>query len=249
MRCMGGSVSTGARFGNFLRPGCGGRGRLSTKATGGGSGGSGGKSLGGGGGGGEEGGKAPLGWAGALWAAYLRQLTVRPIMTKALTSGALNAVGDVLCQNYFEPDAKFNYKRLATFSFLGFALVGPTLHTWYGVLTRIFTAPGAKGAIGSLALDQLLFAPAFCGVFFASLLTLEGRPQEVPGKLKQDWFGAVLMNWKIWVPAQLVNFWLIPPHLRVLCANMTALVWNTYLSWASHTVVKELHEKKSVELE
>ena len=42
------------------------------------------------------------------------------------------------------------------------------------------------------------------------------------------------MNWQIWVPFQFLNFRLVPPNLQVAAANVIALVWNVYLSWASH---------------
>lgn len=45
----------------------------------------------------------------------------------------------------------------------GLALIGPTLHFWYGSLGTIVKASGNTGAILRLALDQLCFAPVFIG--------------------------------------------------------------------------------------
>ncbi len=36
---------------------------------------------------------------------------------------------------------------------------------------------------------------------------------------------------------QAVNFFFVPPQLRVLAVNVVALVWNTYLSWAANKKV------------
>lgn len=203
------------------------------------SGGNGGKGGGGTGGGGNFGGNgsSPMGWLGGIWAAYLKQLDTRPIVTKMWTSGLLNAFGDFASQFYIETDTPFDAKRFAIFTFLGIGLVGPVLHFWYGTLAKIFAAPGMASAVKSLAFDQFLFAPVFCGLFLSCLLTLEGKPQEIPAKLEQDLKPVVIMNWKIWIPAQLFNFAVVPPNLRVLCANITALVWNTYLSFASHVAI------------
>ena len=41
-------------------------------------------------------------------------------------------------------------------------------------------------------------------------------------------------NWMMWIPAQIINFALVPLQYRVLVANVVALAFNTYLSWASH---------------
>ena len=63
------------------------------------------------------------GGGGGLWAGYLRLLEQKPLTTKVVTSGVIAAVGDVLCQSWFE--GHVDGKRLAIFSFLGAALVGP----------------------------------------------------------------------------------------------------------------------------
>ena len=44
-------------------------------------------------------------------------------------------------------------------------------------------------------------------------------------------------NWALWVPAQYINFKCVPPNLRVLAVNITALVWNVYMSYQSHKEV------------
>jgi hypothetical protein len=48
--------------------------------------------------------------------------------------------------------------------------------------------------------------------------------------VRSDYWAALLANWKIWTLPQIVNINLVPPHYRVLFANMVALVWNFYLS-------------------
>ena len=68
-------------------------------------------------------------------------------------------------------------------------------------------------------------------------LDLVERPQELPSALaavRSDWWPVVTANWKLWVPAQLVNFGVVPLHFQVLFANGVALVWNVYLSHMTH---------------
>ena len=38
------------------------------------------------------------------------------------------------------------------------------------------------------------------------------------------------MNWKIWVPANFINFYLIPIKYQVLYANLISLFYNVCLS-------------------
>lgn len=97
-----------------------------------------------------------------------------------------------------------------------------------------FSSSSFPGALTRLAADQLLFAPIFVATFFSALLTLEGRPGDALAKVKADLPTALCANWALWVPANFVNFRVVPPHLQVLFANAVALAWNTYLSIVSN---------------
>ena len=44
---------------------------------------------------------------------------------------------------------------------------------------------------------------------------LQGHPGIVVDKLQQDWKATVLANWKLWVPAQFINFRFVPLQLQV----------------------------------
>uniref|UniRef100_A0A061RKE2 Protein Mpv17 n=1 Tax=Tetraselmis sp. GSL018 TaxID=582737 RepID=A0A061RKE2_9CHLO len=175
----------------------------------------------------------------ALWAAYLAQLDKNPVITKSISSAVLNAFGDIISQIFIEGDHPFDWRRLGQFSLIGLFLVGPTLHFWYLTLSRIVTVSGTSGAAIRLALDQLLFAPTFVVVFFSTLCCFELQPQKIGSMLRQEWWPAVVTNWKIWVPFQFLNFRLVPQNLQVLTANIIALVWNTYLSFASHREIEQ----------
>ena len=48
--------------------------------------------------------------------------------------------------------------------------------------------------------------------------------------LRSDLLQILVTNWMVWGPFQILNFTLIPLQHRLLCANLVALVWNTYLA-------------------
>jgi hypothetical protein len=212
----------------------------SWKTAGGGGGSSGGGFGGGGGGGGGSNSGGGGGNGKSLWAMYLLLLESNPLATKMWTSGALNAFGDLLAQFLFEDGKSVDVKRTLTFTFLGAFLVGPALHFWYGTLGKIVTVGGSLGAGVRLGLDQLAFAPVFLATFLSALFAIEGNTDKLPNKLKQDLFPTVVANWKIWVPFQFLNFRFVPANLQVGAANVIALAWNVYLSWASHKKVPEV---------
>eukprot|EP00249_Psilotum_nudum_P001738 c14386_g1_i1 orf=130-1071(+) len=175
---------------------------------------------------------------------YLMLLGRFPVSTKAVTAALITFFGDLFCQLAIEKSCKVDTKRIALFTLLGLILVAPTLHFWYLALSRWISGNGIVKVGVRLALDQFVFSPIFIGVFFSALLTLEGRPTDIIPKLHQDWLTSVITNWKIWIPFQFVNFLVVPQQLQVLAANVIALVWNIYLSFATHTEIVPSSEKK-----
>ncbi|KAJ4848101.1 hypothetical protein Tsubulata_023522 [Turnera subulata] len=184
------------------------------------SGGSGSAGFGGtGGASGGGAGDGPAGSGGSNWSLlswYLDLLAKHPILTKAVTSAILTFLGDLICQLVIDQAPSLDLKRTFIFTLLGLVLVGPTLHVWYLKLSKLVPAPGASGAFGRLLLDQFIFSPIFIGFFLSTLVTLEGRPSEVVPKLQQEWFSAVLANWKLWIPFQFLNFRFVPQQFQVM---------------------------------
>ncbi|CAA6657013.1 unnamed protein product [Spirodela intermedia] len=169
---------------------------------------------------------------------YLNALNKYPVPMKSVTSAFLTLIGDLICQLLIDRVPNWDVRRTFVFTFLGLVLVGPTLHFWYLYLSKLVTLQGASGALVRLLLDQFVFSPIFIGVFLTSLVTLEGRPSQVVPKLQQEWFSSVIANWKLWIPFQFLNFWVVPQQFQVLGANFVALVWNVILSFKAHKEVK-----------
>ncbi|CAL5098484.1 unnamed protein product [Urochloa decumbens] len=168
---------------------------------------------------------------------YLMSLDKNPIATKAVTSAVLTLAGDLICQLVIDRVPELDLRRTFVFTFLGLALVGPTLHVWYLYLSKLVTISGASGAIARLMLDQFIFSPIFIGIFMSLLVTFEGKPSLVVPKLKQEWLSSVLANWQLWIPFQFLNFYFVPQKFQVLAANFVALAWNVILSFKAHKEV------------
>ncbi|XP_062111895.1 protein sym-1 [Humulus lupulus] len=216
--------------------------RVSAVSGGGsdGAGGSGGSGDGNYGGGGEVSGSGgENNWSLISW--YLGLLAKYPVATKAVTSALLTLIGDLTCQIAIDQVPSLDLKRTFLFTLLGLVLVGPTLHFWYLYLSKLVTLQGGSGAFLRLLIDQFLFSPIFIGVFLSTLVTLEGRPEQVVPKLQQEWFSAVVANWQLWIPFQFLNFRFVPQQFQVLAANFIALIWNVILSFKAH---KEILPKK-----
>ena len=173
-----------------------------------------------------------------VWDAYNKNLVQSPILTKSITAGVIAIVADLVCQVYFpsKEDAKkpamdrIRWRRVFNFTFLSGVIFPPIMHYWYGFLSTQIVGTSFSAAVKRVACDQLLFAPVIIPVFFIGTLLLEGETEKIVPKLKADWLKTVLTNYFVWVPAQLINFSVVPPPLRVLWANFVGFFWGIYLS-------------------
>ena len=77
-------------------------------------------------------------------------------------------------------------------------------------------------------MDQLLWAPACTGVFYAYKCAAEGRPRELRAELRKKYRPTLLAGWCLWPAANLASFALVPTRHRILYANVVS-IFGTYL--------------------
>ncbi|KAG7293215.1 Protein required for ethanol metabolism [Staphylotrichum longicolle] len=165
---------------------------------------------------------------------YQARLAARPLLTQAVTTSFLFAVGDVAAQQLVDKKGleKHDLARTGRMALYGGETVvfGPAAATWFGVLSRHVNLRSPNATIlARVACDQGLFAPTFIGVFLSSMAVLEGSsPRE---KLARNYSDALLTNWMIWPFVQMVNFKLVPLQHRLLFVNVISIGWNCYLSF------------------
>jgi hypothetical protein len=198
----------------------------------------------------------------SLLAWYSNKLDTHPLLTKAISSGVIAGSGDFLCQLFVDPRnadavkddddngvvskesstsllADWDMARTGRFAILGAFFVAPGIHYWYNALSmRII--PGAatvSNVLKRVAVDQFLFSPLFLQVWLSALWTMEGETklETVPGRLMEATPTILVANWILWIPAQLLNFRMVPVKYQVLYSNVVALFWNVYLSSTATT--------------
>ncbi len=185
----------------------------------------------------------------SLLAWYSKCLETHPLLTKGITSGLIAGTGDVICQ-WMVPSFSqqtedvegepWDVLRTTRFIILGAVWVAPITHFWYDALSTMFL-PGVRTrtkVIQRLTLDQFGFAPLFCSSFLAGLWVLEGRT-EIWEPLQSIAPGVIQANWALWIPAQIVNFAVVPLKYQVLFGNVVALLWTVYLSWVNVSTRQE----------
>jgi len=53
---------------------------------------------------------------------------------------------------------------------------------------------------------------------------------EAANRISHAYVPTLLRNWAVYIPTQVINFAIIPPHLRFVFVGVVSLFWNTYLS-------------------
>jgi hypothetical protein len=189
----------------------------------------------------------PLGW-------YSRLLDSHPILTKSISSGIVGGSGDALSQ-YIEAknDGRifhWDYVRTGRFGILGLALVGPVMHYWYGSVMRWFPGNSAASVAKRVVVDQFCLSPLFLPTFLSGLWVLEGKDaSRLFPTLQQQVPTAIVANWALWIPSQIVNFSFVPGKYQVLFSNFVGLIWNAYLSYTTHHHVDQGAEQPELEQE
>lgn len=159
------------------------------------------------------------------------------LVTNTCTASSLLALGDCITQQIERldnPDKTYNFHRTGRMFTMGF-LFGPVTHVWYKILDRYLPGTAMRTVGKKILADQAVAGPFFCSAFFMGMSLLEGKStREGADEVKAKFWTVYLMDWCIWPPAQFINFFFLPPSVRVVYVSGITLVWNTILSWMKH---------------
>lgn len=183
-----------------------------------------------------------------FYQAYIWKLDRNPVVTKGITSGIIQAIGDICSQSIehkkinllFTPD--LNWRRVLSFVLSGFLFVGPYLHCWYEFLWKIgkwqekkYGTSKTKQRLTQILVDQTLGVAIFFPLYFY-IYELVGAfvwlrlpvLLNATTKMQKELSGVLLMQYRVWPIAECINFTLIPKNLRVLFSNTVSLFWDMY---------------------
>jgi hypothetical protein len=185
---------------------------------------------------------------------YQNSLKENPLETKMITSCIISILGEIIGsyikQNRYRDLMAANrnnsrytlakmppiidFKRIAIFGTYGLAITGPIFHWWYGFLERTvrgWDITGNLNVLTKIALDRLILTPPFLLLTLVYMQFLQTfSVAKTSAAVKNIYASALYLNWRVWTPAQAVNFKFVPLEYRVLFGNLVALWWNIALS-------------------
>lgn len=180
-----------------------------------------------------------------LWDSYNVALENSPLVTKSITAGVILGAADFTGQKFenlkenkggdiTKDSNEIDIGRTIRFAFFGFVLQAPWNHFYYLLLDGALppTEDPFTSVTGiKVVIDQFVQAPVFTVLIFLFLGILEGKNlEQVKTQLENDYSDTMVANWKLWVPATVVNLAFCPPPLRVLFLNIVFFFWSIFLS-------------------
>ncbi|XP_078600249.1 peroxisomal membrane protein 2-like [Branchiostoma floridae x Branchiostoma japonicum] len=166
---------------------------------------------------------------------YILLLRRNPIVTKAITSGLVSALGNILSQKIISyrggKPAPIEWLSVLRYSAVGSFVTAPCAHFFHRWLERTIPPDKEYAALKRLLADRILFAPPLIFLFFLVMNALEGQNLAVfQMKMKEMYWTTLKMNWKVWTVFMFININYVPVQYRVLFVSMVALLWQTILA-------------------
>ncbi|XP_059054022.1 mpv17-like protein [Achroia grisella] len=178
----------------------------------------------------------------SLWRESLRR---RPVITNTLVYATFYTAAELSQQTYdkiYSPKkTEMDFAAAGRLVTVGSGLYAPTLYYWYRFLDNKFTGTAVKTVLTKVATDQIFMMPILLAAFYTLLGVFERR-EDVFEELRQKYWKTFVANQIFWIPAQTINFYFMPPHLRVVYVASTSFIWINVFCF----IKRQKHEKTSV---
>lgn len=171
---------------------------------------------------------------------YNNALLNSPYKTKMATAGLTYFIADCICQSKVEKKDFQDYSpvRSARQASVGAFFVAPSLHVWHSILLpKIvkFCSRNVTRILVSVFLNETALASYFISCLLFSFETLKTMSPQAGAQNVQDKFVSVYgASMKFWTGISLINYSIMPVHLRPVFVSCWSMVWQTYVSYASN---------------
>jgi len=171
---------------------------------------------------------------------FVAWMKANPVTFAMIVTVVRTAPCDLLAQFYFEGKSELDWRRFMAFNLFGAIYVGWFQYYFYTLflnasLINMFGITGKFPVAASIALlDQIahspfLYFPSFC----LMMKVMEGGNNilaDTYTKWSTEVVGVVQASMALWFPAQLINFYFMPPFLVVPFINLVGACWVVWLS-------------------
>lgn len=163
-----------------------------------------------------------------------------PVLSAIIATVVRTAPCDLLAQFYFEGKSELDWRRFMAFNLFGAVYVGWFQYYFYkhilnASLINMFGITGKFPVAASIAmLDQILHSPFLYFPSFCLMMKIMEGGSNILADTYTKWstevVGVVQASMALWFPAQLINFYFMPPYLVIPFINLVGACWVVWLS-------------------
>lgn len=158
--------------------------------------------------------------------AYLKG---RPLLANCITYGALYMGAEFSQQTLLRkvlPEKKQDYDMalVGRYGVLGSTVFPTILYYWYKALDARLIGTSPQIVVAKALIDQAFSSPIILGVFFTGMSAMEGRADWFK-ELKEKFVKSYTFSCCFWLPAQCLNFFLVPNAFRVVYTGCASFFW------------------------
>ncbi|CAH0694021.1 unnamed protein product [Spodoptera exigua] len=165
---------------------------------------------------------------------FEQSLKKRPLLTNYVVYASFYTAAEFTQQTvnkYYLPNKPdYNLTSGARVVMVGSTLYAPSLYYWYKFLDKKFSGTAFKTVITKVLCDQYTMTPVLLACFFITLSVLEGK-QDIFEELRHKYVKTFMANQGFWLPVQTINFFFLPPHLRVAYVASASFIWINVLCY------------------
>jgi len=172
------------------------------------------------------------------WEGMKKMIVERPLTFAVLVTGCKTCAADVLTQKAWEKKKEIDWRRNAVFTLFGLGYLGAFQYVLYSRWFPVwFPGFGIKSAASCVLFDQTVNTGMF---YYPRFYVLQDAVMNA--KVEADTFkrgseryfqnvAADMWNcWRVWVPMQMINFSVMPIHLRAPYGAFVSFGWTCILS-------------------
>jgi len=159
-----------------------------------------------------------------------------PLISNTISGCGLFLFGDAIEQKLEmrRHQKRFDWERFQRIGIIGL-LEAPPHYFFYKYLDIYFPGTGKVTIVKKIFIDQIVTSPCFSLQFFIGMSLLEGKSwKESWGEFVKKFPMVFIFDCVLWPPFQVVNFYYLPPHYRLLYVNVVTVIWNVFLSYMKH---------------
>lgn len=169
----------------------------------------------------------------------------RPLLANVVSFGSMYVGAEVVQQTILQkldPSVRgYDWPLVGRYAVVGTGIYAPALFYWYRYLDRVLPGKLVALAVKKALIDQVLASSTLLVAFYTAMSAMEGK-EDIFAELKAKFVPTYKLSCCFWIPAQCFNFFLVPPHLRVVTVGICSFAWVNILCIMKRMTIKTQKE-------